>query len=108
MSWDRTWQVRAHKMRVADLKPIADQVAQDYQGVSVDVEEEESDCITFFFAVPTEEDMVTLEVSLYDMGSGNWILSLEGDASDNGEHWEEASQLAEDLADALDAQPLEL
>lgn len=108
MSWDRTWQMRRRRLRAADVQPIAAQIAQDYRGVQVDVEEEATDCITCFFSIPTEEGPVTVEISAYEMGSGTYILSLEGDASDNGEHWEEASQLAEDLADALDAQPLTL
>lgn len=110
MSWDQTWRLRSKKISLAAMKEAAAGVAQNYEGVEVEVEAEADDCITFFFTAPTDEEEVyaTLEVSLYEMGDGTHILSLEGDASDNHGYWDDASQLAEDLAEALGAQPLEL
>ena len=111
MSWDQTWRLRAKRLRASDLQPHAEAVARDYEGVQAEVEAEADDCITVFFSVPTPEPddpPATIEVSLYAMGDGTHIVSLEGDASDNHDHWDDASQLAEDLAAALGAQSLEL
>ena len=110
MSWDQTWRLRSKKVKMPALKEAAEGIAGNYQGVEVEVEAEADDCITFFFSAPTDEEEVyaTLEVSLYAMGDGTHILSLEGDASDNSGYWDDASQLAEDLAESLGAQPLEL
>ncbi|MEL6346370.1 MAG: hypothetical protein AAFV53_24880 [Myxococcota bacterium] len=110
MSWDQTWQVNKKRLRVSDLEPLVDKIVAEYQRVEGRVEEEASDCITVFFTVPTEEEDVraTLEVSFYEMSRGSYVLSVEADASDNNAHWDDAATLAEDLADAMGAHPLEL
>lgn len=111
MSWDQTWRLRAKRLKASELQPRAEAVARDYAGVTVEVETEADDCITIFFSVPTAEPddpPATLEVSIYAMGDGTHIVSLEGDAADNHDYWDDAAQLAEDLAAALGAQPLEL
>jgi len=109
MSWDQTWRMQARRVKLPELTQKASSVAEGYQGVTVEVDKEADDCITFFFSVPaSEEELATLEVSLYAMGDNTHILSLEADASDNNTHWDDASQIAEDLAEALGAQPLDL
>jgi len=75
--------------------------------------QEESDCLTCFFAVPDEGvpdegRPLTVEISLYDLGSGTIALSLEADAAYNQAAWDDACELAEDLADALGATTLDL
>ena len=47
-----------------------------------------------------------VEISIYHMGGKSYVLSLEGDASDNATH-ALSSPLAEDLAEAFGAEPLE-
>ena len=42
------------------------------------------------------------------MGRDGLVLSLEADASDNDSSWDDASQLAEALADHLDGSPLDV
>ena len=50
----------------------------------------------------------TLELSFYDLDQDGRVLSLEGEWSDNTEAWDAACTLAEELAEALDAEPLDL
>ena len=49
-----------------------------------------------------------VELSLYDMDGDGVLLSLEADASDNGLLVDEADQIADELAEALRAEPLDL
>lgn len=49
-----------------------------------------------------------VELSLYDMDGDGILLSLEADASDNGLLVDEADQIADELAEALRAEPLDL
>lgn len=61
-------------------------------------------------AADDDDDAVggVVELSLYDMDGDGVLLSLEADASDNGLLVDEADQIADDLADALRAEPLDL
>lgn len=111
MSWDRTWGFKKRGLKLDDVAQAATQIAQNYAEVGVTVEKESDDCITCFFTSPIEEGSEqthTLEVSIYDMGSHGHVISLEADAADNDSAWDDASQLTEDLADAFEANPLEL
>ena len=104
---DRTWRVPWKKLDRARLEEAARAVAGGYEGVSVTVETEGDDCLTCFFSVPGEEGG-TVELSVYDLDADGFVLSLELDASDNVEVGEDAHVLAEDLADELEARPLDL
>ena len=68
--------------------------------------------ITFFFSVPTQaedgEETSEVEITIYNMGRDGLVLSLEADAADNNAVWEDACQLTEDLADALQGAPLDV
>ena len=111
MSWDRTWGFKKRKLKPGDIQPAATRVSEAYEGVDVTVEKETEDCITCFFSVPAEPDSaepLCVEISIYNMGSAGHVISLEADAADNSANWDDASQLAEDLADVLEAQALEL
>ena len=109
---DRTWRVPGKSLDEARLREVGTAVAQGYAGVTVEVEREDPEFITFFFGVPTAqgEDAATVEVEItvYHMGRDGLVLSLEADAADNDGVWDDASQLAEDLADALQAAPLDI
>lgn len=111
MSWDRTWGFKKRTLSTPHIQQATEGVANGYAGVTVKVERESDECTTAFFAVPTSENSdttSTIEISIYTMGRNDHILSLEGDAADNHEYWDDACQLAEDLADALNATPLQL
>lgn len=113
---ERTWAVSWRSLDLANLRVIAEDVAAAYAGVSVVVEEEEPGTHTCFFTVPgdpsSDDDEAqashVCEVSMYGLGRGEVVLSLELDAGDNAWLDEEADQLAEDLAEALDGEPVDL
>lgn len=108
MSWDRTWRCRNTRLQFQDFVVAVDTVIATYDGVQGRVEREADDCWTCFFTVPDAEDTVkTYEVSLYNMGKDGFVLSLEADASQNHLS-EDADQLAEDLAEELDAESMDL
>ncbi len=113
---ERTWAVGWRSLDLESLRVIAQDVAAAYEGVTVVVEEEERGTHTCFFTVPGDpqaddeeaQGSHVCEVSLYALGRGELVLSLELDASDNECLDEEADQLAEDLAEALEGEPVEL
>ncbi len=116
MSDSREWSLPWRSLDLARLKIIAQDVARNYDGLTVRVEEDEPGSHSVFFTVPGDPEASSeeaqgphvAEVSLYDLGRGEIVLSLEDDASDNAWLGEEADQLAEDLADALEGEPLDL
>jgi len=109
---DRIWKLPQKKIKEGLFRQAAAEVAQGYAGVTLENEREADDCLSFFFIVPPGEETghqsVTLELSIYDMGRDGIVLSLEPDAGENNRYWDEASQIAEDLADELGANPLSL
>lgn len=106
---DLTWRVPGKKLDVAKLREAGAATAGTYEGVSVEVEKEDNDCVSLFFSVPGEAgDAAEVEISVYSLGSDGLVLSLEADAADNHATWEDASQIAEDLADNLGGEPLEI
>lgn len=108
-AFDRTWRVQGKSLDVARIRTAAEGVAGAYAGVSVKVDWEDDDTVTCFFSTADGDGQpLTVEVSVYDLGSDGRVLSLEADASDNDATWDEACQLAEDLAEALGGQPLDL
>ena len=115
MSWDRSWHCHKKGLTFQDFSTAVATVAAEYQGVTTRIEKESNDCWTAFFMVPTTApehpdeppEIHTYEISLYEMGRDGFVLSLEVDASDNRLS-EEADQLAEDLAEVLDAESLDL
>jgi hypothetical protein len=109
MSWDRTWRLPKSRLKLETIKDAATKVAADYAGVTAEVEKDGEDILCLFI-VPTPEggEELEIELSVYDLGSDGHVLSLEADAGDNNRVWDDASQLAEDLADLLDAVELEL
>ncbi len=104
---DRTWRVPWKKLDAKRLEEAAREVAASYEGVTVTVEVEGDDCVTAFFSVPGAEGG-TVELSVYDLEADGFVLSLELDASDNVEVGEDAHVIAEDLAEELEARPLDL
>ena len=110
MSWDRTWRFKKSRLKVEFIKDLATKVARTYAGVSVEVEKDGEDILCAFL-LPTETDdtlQMEVEISIYDLGADGHVISLEADAADNHKIWDDASQLAEDLAEKLQASDLEL
>ena len=115
MFGDRTWRLAWRSLDLGRLADAARDVAAGFAGVEVEVEDEGEGTHTAFFRIPVpEEDMeddigpeATCELSLYDL-DGRIVLALEGDGSDNSWLGEDADQVADALADALEAHPLEL
>ena len=100
---DLAWRIRSKRIDEQSIKDAATAVASAYQDVTMEAEREDNDCLTLFFAVPSEHQLhCDVEISFYELGKDGVVLSLEADASDNHDAWEDASQIAEDLADALD------
>lgn len=112
MGWDSAWKLPRRAFALAEVRRAAQEVATSYAGVSVEVEQEDADTITAFFAVPWDEEpdagMATVELSVYDMDRDGVLLSLEADAADNDEAWDDACELAESLAAALEGEEVEL
>ena len=109
MGWDRSWSFNQKNLSLNQTKRLVETIAAGYVGVTVVVEKEAEDCLSCFFSVPTEENQEntnTIEISIYTMGKNTYVLSLEADASDNRMS-EDADQLAEDMAEAFHAIPLE-
>lgn len=118
MSWERLWRLPGKRLDTLAIRQAAASVAAAYEGVAVEVEWEEDDEVTCFFSVPRggtpgngaphPSEPWEVEVSIYDLGQDGVVLSLEGEAADNDAAFDDACQLAEDLADALDAEPIEV
>ena len=109
---DRVWKIAQKRMDEAAISAACAEVIASYQGVGLETEREADDCFSLFFTLPlSPEDgggSVELELSVYDLGGGGIVLSLEPDAAQNNLYWDEASQLAEDLADSLEGHPVDL
>ena len=108
MSWDRSWSFKQKNLSTQMITQKSASVAKQYIGVTFEVDKEADDCTTIFFVVPEnqEESTKTIEISIYHMGQNQHIISLEADSSDNRLS-EDADQLAEDIAAAFGANPLE-
>jgi hypothetical protein len=108
MAWDRSWNFGQKTLSIEDVRIQTTKILADRSGVSLVIEQEAEDCITCFFSIPVEgaKEASVVEVSIYHMGGKSYVLSLEGDASDNSSQ-ALADSLAEDLAEAFGAEPLE-
>lgn len=108
---DLHWRLRSKQLDLNMLKEAGEAVAACYDGVSVVVEKEDPEFITLFFTIPWdqgEQGTAEIEITVYNLQRDGLIMSLEADAADNNGAWEDGSQIAEDLADQLEATPLEV
>lgn len=108
MGWDRTWRLKKSRLKLDRIQEAAAKVARGYAGVRVAVEKDGEDMLCVFTVPAPEGEPLEIEVSLYNLGKDGHVISLEADAADNHEVWDDASQLAEDLAERLEASELEL
>ena len=108
MSWDRSWTFAHKALSIEDVEEHTTKILAKYNKISVVIEKEANDCITCFFSISKEETEETdvIEISFYHMGGKNYVISLEGGSSDNAKQ-PLADNIAEDLAESFDAEPLE-
>jgi len=108
---DLHWRLASKSLNEPALRAAGQQVASSYEGVSVAVEKEDPEFITLFFDVPWDEhseDTALVEITVYDLGRDGVVMSLEADAGDNDAAFDDAAQIAEDLADALGGHSIEV
>lgn len=131
MSWELTWKLGWGSLRADRVREAAERLAATMPGAVTRVEVEDRDCISCYFEVPAAivdaaresgeqagdegpeassggPARYTIELSFYDLDSDGCVFSLESEWSDNEAAWDAACQLAEDLADAVGAEPLDL
>jgi|TARA_B100000530_G_scaffold284894_1_gene199335 hypothetical protein len=106
---DLVWSIPGRSLDLLKIREEGVRIATSYEGLSVEVEQEDTDCISLFYVVPQgERGDAEVEISIYDLGRDGLVLSLEPDAADNEGAWEDAAQLAEDLSEALGGRPLDV
>ncbi len=106
---DLVWSIPGRSLDLLKIREEGERIATSYEGLSVEVEQEDTDCISLFYVVPQgERGDAEIEISIYDLGRDGLVLSLEPDAADNEGAWEDAAQLAEDLSEALGGRPLDV
>jgi hypothetical protein len=111
---DRVWKFPKNNLNEQLIRSAAADVAANYAGIALECDRETPDCMSLYFAVPVTSDTqeasgtVELEISIYDLGRDGVVISLEPDASDNNHNWDDVSQLAEDLADNLHAESVDV
>ena len=108
---DLHWRLASRALNEAQLRDAGVAVASSYEGVSVAVEKEDPEFITLFFDVPWEADSdetALVEITVYDLGRDGIVMSLEADAADNDAAFDDAAQIAEDLADRLGGQSIDV
>ncbi|MDG1482901.1 MAG: hypothetical protein P8R54_25140 [Myxococcota bacterium] len=108
MGWDRTWRLSKSRLKIDRVQDAAAKVARGYAGVRVLVEKDGEDMMCVFTVPAPDDNELEIEVSIYNLGKDGHVISLEADTADNHEIWDDASQLAEDLAERLEATELEL
>jgi hypothetical protein len=104
MSAEATWQLNWKWLDKVKVSEALTQLALVVEGLTFEVEVEDRECISAFLHVQGIE----IELSFYDLDSDGRVLSLEPEWADNREHWEAAMELAEELADILEAEHIDL
>ena len=104
-----SYQLEMGHLDMGELKMAAQSVAAMFEGVTVEVEKEAPDPVTFFFSVPQEEGSGTneVEISAYDMGRDGIVLNMEAGDGDNNEAWDDACELIERMAGELEGEALD-
>jgi len=106
---DLVWSIPGRSLDLQKIREVGQRIAASYEGLSVEVEKEDAECISLFYVVPQgERGEAEVEISIYDLGRDGLVLSLEPEAADNEAAWEDAAQLADDLSEALGGRPLEV
>ena len=104
MSAEATWQLNWKWLDKIKVTEALTELAAVVEGLSFEVEVEDRECISAFLKVQGIE----IELSFYDLEGDGRVLSLEPEWADNRENWDAAMELAEELADLLQAEHLDL
>ena len=107
-AFDRAWKLPGKRLELELIRSAAEALTRSYEGLKVKVDWEDDDTVTCFFTVEEDGAAYEIELSVYDLDSDGRVLSLEADAADNSARFEDACQLAEDLAEALGGWSLDL
>ena len=134
MAGELTWRLPWGDLRPDRVRSAVSALLGDWPGSTVEVVVEDRDTISAIFRVPdvlvraamaaadpearvgdpedepdeAEPEIWTIELSFYDLDSDGRVLALEDEWADNLGAWDAAATLAEDLAEALGAEPLDL
>lgn len=122
MAEELTWRVGWEELRPDRVRDAGVAVAAKFPGLGVEVEVEERDSVCLYFTVPEayvaaaggwdapegEGETFTVEISFYDLDGDGCVFCLEDEMSDNESAWDAAVQLAEELAEILEADELDL
>ncbi len=107
-AFDRAWKLPGKRLELELIRSAAEALTRAYEGLAVRVDWEDDDTVTCFFRMEEDGAAYEIELSVYDLDSDGRVLSLEADAADNSARFEDACQLAEDLAEALGGWSLDL
>lgn len=108
MAGEISWKLPWRNLEELAVRVAAEQLARDMDSVTSEVERDDHDSVSCFFHVSDGEENYTVEVSFYDLGGSDIVMSVEEEWSDNAEAWDAACDMAERLAEKLDAAELEL
>lgn len=138
MSGELTWRLPWGDLRPERVKKAVGALLEGWPGVRVEIEVEDRDTISAIFTVPNalvqaaseaasgmtpgegdleaepdeeaepDPETWTIELSFYDLEEDGRVLALEEEWADNLGAWDAACTLAEELAEALGAEPLDL
>ncbi|MCB9761752.1 MAG: hypothetical protein H6739_18055 [Alphaproteobacteria bacterium] len=101
--WLLPWR-RLDKRAVLDA---AQTLAARMEDVSIEVDEEEPGCVSCLFIVEDPEEPYVVELSFYEV-DGDVVLALEEEWADNADAWDAACGIAEEMAEVVGGQQLEL
>jgi hypothetical protein len=108
---DLHWRLATKQLNESQIREAGTAIAASYEGVSVSVEKEDPEFVTLFFTVPWEaesDETAEVEITVYNLGRDGIVMSLEADAADNDAAFDDAAQIAEDLAESMQGTPLEV
>ena len=108
MSGNRNWRLSWKQFDLGAVRDAAALIVGGMEGVRSETERDAPDTLSVFFRVDDQEDPYTVELSLYDLGRGTVMLSLEAEWSDNHQAWDAACEFAEEMAEQLGASEVDL
>lgn len=108
MAGEISWKLPWRRLDARAVSAAAEDLVRNMPGVKVTVDPEDDDCVSCYFEVPDPDGDYVVELSFYDLGDGDIVFSVEEEWSDNAEAWDAACEMAERLAELLNAGELEL
>ena len=64
---DLVWSIPGRSLDLQKIREAGQRIAASYEGLSVEVEKEDTDCISLFYVVPQgERGEAEVEISIYD------------------------------------------